>query len=71
MPRSGTRYTSILEWAMAAQWWGYKWFEEFCELDGTDQSFLIAVYRTAKQIESVEAWEQSKRVNKASKPHGA
>lgn len=53
----------ILEWAMAAQWWGQDW-TAFCELDGSDQAFLVAVYRTAKRIESVEAWRQSKRQNK-------
>lgn len=50
----------ILEWAMAAQWWRIEW-ERFCDLDGSDQSFLVAVYRTAKQIEAVEAWMQRKK----------
>lgn len=52
----------ILEWALAAQWWHLDW-TEFCDLDGSDQSFLIAVYRTAKRIESVEMWRQSKKKN--------
>lgn len=60
VPRSGTSYMPILEWAMAAQWWGKDW-TAFCELDGSDQAFLVAVYRTAKRIESVEAWRQSKK----------
>lgn len=60
MPRSGTKYAGILEWALAAQWWGVGW-EAFCDLDGADQSFLVAVYRTAKQIEAVEAWQHSKK----------
>lgn len=60
MPRSGTRYEASLEWALAAQWWHMTW-QAFCDLDGSDQSFLVAVYRTAKQIDAVEAWQQSKK----------
>ena len=52
MARSGIGYDAVLDWAFAAQWWGYKW-EEFCDLDGTDQSRLVAVYRTHNQIEGV------------------
>lgn len=50
----------MLEWALAAQWWRLDW-TVFCDLDGSDQSFLVAVYRTAKQIEAVEAWQLSKK----------
>jgi hypothetical protein len=60
VPRSGTRFSAILEWALAAQWWRLDW-DKFCDLDGIDQSFLVAVYRTAKQIEAVEAWQQNKK----------
>jgi hypothetical protein len=60
VPRSGTKFTAILEWALAAQWWHLDW-DKFCDLDGIDQSFLVAVYRTAKQIEAVEAWRRSKQ----------
>lgn len=58
VPHSGTQYAPVLEWALAARWWGYRSLEAFQQLSGSDQSFLIAVYRTAHQIEAVEAWEQ-------------
>lgn len=52
VPRSGARYTQRFEWADAAHWWGYKW-EEFVELDGEEQSFLVAVYRAHHQLQAV------------------
>jgi hypothetical protein len=48
-----------LGWVKAARWHGYKAFE-FFELDGTQQSFLVAAYETAMQCEAVEAHEASK-----------
>lgn len=60
MPRTGTQYASMLEWALAARWWGMDW-AAFCDADGMDQSFLVAVYRTAMQIEAVEAFVRSKK----------
>lgn len=50
----------MLEWALAARWWGMDW-AAFCDADGMDQSFLVAVYRTAMQIEAVEAFVRSKK----------
>lgn len=60
LPRSGTRYALIFEWALAARWWGIDW-AQFNEYDGDEMAFLIAVYRTRRQIEAVEAWWQTRR----------
>lgn len=60
IPRSGIRHAAILEWALAAHWWGMAW-EDFCERDGDDQAFYVAVYRTKMQIDAVTAWWQAKQ----------
>lgn len=41
-------------------WWRIdpRRFEEY---DGDEMAYLIAVYRTATQIESVHAWEQRQK----------
>lgn len=54
----------VLDYALAAQWWGYRW-EEFQELSTDDQSFLIAVYRSQRQIDAVMAYEQYSKRKKA------
>lgn len=50
----------MFEWALAMHWWGIdpRRFEEY---DGDEMSYLIAVYRTAMQIESVQAWDQRQK----------
>jgi hypothetical protein len=52
-----------LEWRLAAQWGNYT-FEQFCNLEGDEQSDVVATYRTHLQIESVVAYEQSRQSNK-------
>jgi hypothetical protein len=63
VPRSGISYSSILEWELAAQWWGYK-PEEFEELDGEIQSARVATYRAQNTISSVVAYEQAKEMKR-------
>lgn len=65
LPRSGTRYAVLFEWALACRWWGIDW-AQFNSYDGDDMAFLIAVYRTAQQIEAVEAWQHAREA----KQHG-
>jgi len=43
-----------LNWALAAHWWGIAW-DEFTRKTGLEQSYLIAVYESSSQIESVLA----------------
>lgn len=61
LPRSGVRYTLILEWFLACRWAGLDWFSDFNELDGDDMAFIVAAYRTNAQIEAVTAYFANKR----------
>lgn len=49
-----------LDYALAAQWWGYKW-EEFERLPEDKASFATAVYRTQRQIDAVLAYKQYRK----------
>jgi hypothetical protein len=57
------RYAPHLEWGLAAQWWGESW-ERFCAMDGDDQAFLIAVYRTKTRLDAVIQWDQRPKQKK-------
>lgn len=61
MPRSGVKYSLILEWFLAARWANLNWFSEFDNLDGDDMAFIVAAYRTNLQVESVTAYYAHKR----------
>lgn len=61
VPRSGVRYSLILEWFLAARWANINWFDDFNEMDSDDMAFVVAAYRTHMQIESVTAYYASKR----------
>lgn len=53
---------------MAAQWAGYRYAEEFKELDGDEQAAIIATYRASHTIEAVLADNaQKKAAAKANK----
>lgn len=41
-----------LWWGLAAQWWNVGW-DKFAQLDGGMQSWMVAVYESQQQIESV------------------
>ena len=60
IPRSGLKYELILEWFLAARWAGLGWFDDFDQLDGDDMAFIVAAYRTDRQIEAVVAYFASK-----------
>lgn len=51
---SGVRHSASLTWIKAAHW-DERSYESFCELDGDDQSFLVAAYLTEMQAAAVEA----------------
>lgn len=56
----------MYDWASAAKAWGYKW-EDFIELPGDEQAFLVAVHRTDRQIDAVLAAEQARKMRAANK----
>lgn len=45
-------YDQTLEWALAAQWWGYK-LEDFESLTGEQQAYRVAVYEVKHQMDAV------------------
>ena len=51
-----------MHWRMAAKW-NLIQFSNFIELDGEEQSRLVAAYETAMQMEAVQAAE-AKRIAK-------
>lgn len=51
---------------MAAAWANYQW-HEFQELDGDEQSGIIASYRASNQIEAVLAAEETRKANRKGK----
>lgn len=59
----------VFDWASTAKAWGYKW-EEFRELEGDEQAFLVAVHRTDRQIDAVLAAEQVRKMRAANKGKG-
>lgn len=61
VPRSGFRYTQQLEMRLASQWAGYKYWDEFVNLDGDIQSDIVATYRANNQIQGLLAYEMKKR----------
>lgn len=50
---------ATLGWMRAARWHGLTW-RAWCDLDGEEQSFLVAAYETLMQCEAVEAKEAGK-----------
>jgi hypothetical protein len=61
IPRSGVKYSLMLEWFLAARWANLHWFDDFDQLDGEDMAFVVAAYRTSMQIEAVVAYFAHKR----------
>lgn len=51
---SGVRYAATLTYLQAAHW-DRRSYASFCELDGDEQSFLVAAYLTELQAQAVEA----------------
>lgn len=61
LPRSGFEYSIDLEMRLAAQWAGYKW-QEFSDLDGDEQSEIVATYQARNQIDGIVINENNKRM---------
>jgi hypothetical protein len=59
----------MLEWRFAAQWSGVS-YKEFEELDGDEQSRVVAAYRSHIQIAAVEAREQARALQRSSRHSG-
>lgn len=66
VPSSGLSYSSLFEWRVAAQWANYTW-EQFAELEGEEQSWIVATYRSYKQAESVLALETEREMRRKMK----
>lgn len=52
VPRAGLQCNAIFEWRQAAKWAGVEW-STFCDLDGYEQSAIVAQYLTHMQLEAV------------------
>lgn len=61
IPRSGIRYSLVLEQFLAARWAGLEWFSTWDALDGDDMAFVVAAYRASNQIEAVVAWDTHRK----------
>lgn len=64
MPRAGLSYSDTYEWREAAHWAGggsvFYW-EDFCSLDGDEQSAIVAHFQTSRQIEAVLAKDMDRK----------
>lgn len=63
-PRSGIVFSPFFEWIKAAIWAGYHPTDFFEDLEGPDQSLVIAAYRTEMQMTAVvedDARKESER----------
>lgn len=67
VPRSGLTYSTEFEWVLAAQWAHYKQ-EEFRELEGDEQSRIVAAYRCHMQAEAVVHHEMQRKMDRRNKP---
>ena len=54
------------EWLMAAHWGNHTW-PEFCELDGEQQSVIVAAYRCKIQMDAVLDHERAKELKRQSR----
>ena len=63
VPRSGVSYSQEFGWREAAHWAGYRWEDEFCELDGDDQAAIVAHHLAHLQLEAVLAQDLERRRN--------
>lgn len=60
-PRSGIKYSPLLESDLAAQWWGIGNPELFDQLSVETRARMIAVYRIQNQIGAVLAQDQARK----------
>lgn len=56
VPMSGLSYSPRLEARLAARHFLYTW-DKFCELEGEEQSEVVAAYRIERHIEAVFQFE--------------
>lgn len=47
-----------------SRWAGFKTYQEFCELDGTLQSEIVAEYEAEMQVRAVEVKEAERDADK-------
>lgn len=63
VPRNPLDFSEEFEWAMAAKWAGYR-VKDFEELEGAEQSRIVALYRTNTQLEAVIAHDSQKKAER-------
>lgn len=63
MPRTGATFGSEFEWREAARFALVTW-DQFKELDGEEQSAIVAHFRTHNQVEAVIAQAQTKEAKR-------
>lgn len=51
---SGFTWSADYHYRRAARWAGFKRYREFCELDGLEQSEIVAEYEAHMQIVAIE-----------------
>jgi hypothetical protein len=56
-------YSQELHWRLVAKWHGYKW-SDFIELEGNEQSRMVATYETSMQIEAAMQKEAQREANR-------
>lgn len=69
VPRVGLKMNSSFFWRQAARWARLKW-EEFCDLDGWEQSAVVAQYETHMQLEAVLEKHRADEAKKHRPPPG-
>lgn len=61
LPKSRLRYNAtLLDAALAAAQFGYRYFHEWQDLDPNEQAFLIAAYRAEKGMDAYQQHEAAK-----------
>lgn len=69
VPRSKLQVSALYEWREAARWAHYRW-GEFRDLEGEEQSAIIAQYMVTRQIEAVFEHERLKAQKAANRRTG-
>jgi elongation factor P hydroxylase len=58
------KHSAQLEWRLAAQWAGYRWYGEFDRLDADQQSDVIATHRAFHQISAVLDYDHEREMKR-------
>jgi len=70
VPRSGLAYDDVYAWREAAHWARYTW-PEFCDLDGGEQSAIVAHWMCRMQSDAVVAKDLEEKRRRAERRRGS